>query len=169
MNEQRIKCSHCAIEKLTSCFYKETKSKTGFNSWCKECRKEYRKKPWVREKIKNSNLNWYKRNQANRDKFHSYQRKERYGISEVDFKEMLARQNGVCAICGNAETSTFRGRVKNMCVDHCHETNIVRGLLCGKCNTALGLMCDDTERMANAIVYVEYHKKANKETKLKIS
>ena len=52
---------------------------------------------------------------------------------------MVEKQNGVCAICGNPETATSHGTIRRLSVDHDHETGEVRGLLCSKCNFALGL------------------------------
>ena len=56
---------------------------------------------------------------------------------------MLAEQDGVCGACGRAETITRAGNLKTLAVDHDHGTGRVRGLLCGRCNTALGLLGDD--------------------------
>ena len=47
---------------------------------------------------------------------------------------MLINQDGRCAICSNRQAR------RNLAVDHCHSTNVVRGLLCDKCNLALGLI-----------------------------
>lgn len=43
--------------------------------------------------------------------------------------------------------------VKN--VDHCHETNKIRGLLCGKCNTLLGNAADSIEILEASIEYLQ--------------
>lgn len=59
--------------------------------------------------------------------------KRNYGISEHDYQKMHATQNGLCVICGNPDTENRR-----LAVDHCHETKRIRGLLCGRCNGALG-------------------------------
>jgi Recombination endonuclease VII len=58
-----------------------------------------------------------------------------YGISLVQYERLLARQGGVCAICGRPP----RGQ-RPLDVDHNHTTGQVRGLLCGNCNRALGLL-----------------------------
>lgn len=73
----------------------------------------------------------------------------KYGLREDDYDRMLAKQNGVCAICYGPQQGS-----KPFCVDHCHSTNIVRGLLCGKCNSGIGMLCDDPVRMINAAKYV---------------
>lgn len=44
--------------------------------------------------------------------------------------------------------------MKKLCVDHCHETGEVRGLLCSKCNTAIGMFQEDINVMYRAIEYL---------------
>jgi hypothetical protein len=65
----------------------------------------------------------------------------RYGISLKDFRALEARQGHVCAIC--------RRPARVLCIDHCHVTGRVRGLLCHKCNSALAF-CDDDPRLLRA-------------------
>jgi Autographiviridae endonuclease VII len=62
---------------------------------------------------------------------------EVYGISLQEYKSLLEMQGGLCAICSGDNTG------KPLHVDHEHESGLVRGLLCLKCNTALGLINDD--------------------------
>lgn len=68
------------------------------------------------------------------------------------YAELLARQDGKCGICGAMSGSN--GRKDRLAVDHCHDTNYIRGLLCHRCNTALGLFNDDAERLKAAIQYL---------------
>ena len=72
----------------------------------------------------------------------------RYGLTPDGYKDLLEEQNGVCAICNRSQKSRLH-------VDHCHETGLVRGLLCGSCNRALGLMKDSTEFLLKAIQYLQ--------------
>jgi hypothetical protein len=72
----------------------------------------------------------------------------KYGLGAVDYQRMLAAQDGVCAICR-------RKGSRWLCVDHCHETQVVRGLLCEKCNIALGFFEDDADRMRTAAEYLD--------------
>lgn len=63
----------------------------------------------------------------------------RFGITTVEYDSMFELQGGVCAICRQPETVRTRvGVVRRLAVDHDHETNLVRGLLCYRCNTTLG-------------------------------
>jgi Recombination endonuclease VII len=71
-----------------------------------------------------------------------------YGISIAQYDAMLARQGGVCAICQ-------KHRGKTLCVDHCHVTGKVRGLLCRLCNAAIGFLEDDPRNAWAAAVYLE--------------
>jgi hypothetical protein len=74
-----------------------------------------------------------------------------YGITYAEYEAMLEAQGGGCAICG--QTPEQEGR--RLPIDHCHTTNKVRGVLCTKCNQALGMMDDDTNRLAKAIQYLQ--------------
>ena len=71
------------------------------------------------------------------------------GLTLEEYRELLRRQNGVCAICKRDDS---RG---SLAVDHCHKTGLVRGLLCRSCNTSLGKMNDDPELLRRAIAYLE--------------
>ncbi len=78
-----------------------------------------------------------------------------YGISESEYNNMLCIQNGKCAICDRPETVTLKGKIRRLSVDHCHKKGNVRGLLCAKCNVALGLFGDNLEIMISAINYLQ--------------
>lgn len=71
------------------------------------------------------------------------------GMTPETYAVLLARQNGVCAICRG--DTKGRGRFH---VDHCHQTGIIRGLLCAKCNLLLGHADDDTKLLRAAIHYL---------------
>jgi hypothetical protein len=58
--------------------------------------------------------------------------KSRYGIDQQGYENLLKSQGGGCAICG------ISAEEKQLYVDHCHATGRVRGILCPKCNTAVG-------------------------------
>lgn len=75
------------------------------------------------------------------------QLKVNYGIGLDEYNKMLAGQGGACAICSEPQTET-------LCVDHCHSTGKIRGLLCRKCNTGLGCYKDNADLMRLAIRYL---------------
>lgn len=72
-----------------------------------------------------------------------------YGLSLDEYDALYEAQQGLCAICDRPDPN------RRLCVDHCHETGEVRGLLCSSCNTALGLLGDDVDRLIRAMEYLE--------------
>ena len=79
------------------------------------------------------------------------QRLKNYGLSLAEFEAMLTRQDGGCAICGFADRTDS---TKFPMVDHCHKSGVVRGLLCARCNFAVGLFDDDPGRARKAADYL---------------
>lgn len=73
-------------------------------------------------------------------------RRHRYGIEPEDYRRMQEEQQGVCAICEQA---------KELVIDHCHETSVVRGLICRTCNLLLGYANDKVGTLNRAIQYLE--------------
>jgi hypothetical protein len=69
---------------------------------------------------------------------------KRYGLTDEEYRQLVARQKGRCAICGR----------KELCIDHNHNTGKVRGLLCGRCNAALGLLDDSLEFVLKLGLYL---------------
>jgi hypothetical protein len=131
-------------------FTKNNRRKDKLNNSCKYCDKIYRKK-WNHshpENIKKSRNNFYKNN----TRFLSL--KKLYDISITDYNKMFEEQNGCCQIC-NKHQSKFK---RSLSVDHCHITGKVRGLLCGPCNTAIGMLKDDTKIIESALNYLNKYK-----------
>lgn len=85
-------------------------------------------------------------------------RANRCGVTGVEYDAMLAQQNGLCLICGKPETALRAdGSVKVLSVDHSHRTGKVRGLLCIRCNAALGLVNDDVQTLRSMLAYLDNH------------
>lgn len=130
-------------------FSKGNESKYGRQNICKSCENK---------RIRESNRIAYNKEYAKRKRQENcpkFKRTERnqnlkrfYGITIEDFELMLNNQNGVCKICSSDNGGN------TLHVDHCHSTGKVRGLLCGKCNTAIGLMNDDIDVLLSAIKYL---------------
>jgi hypothetical protein len=80
--------------------------------------------------------------------------RDKYGVSMAQVLAMFAAAGGDCECCGQAMAKPASGAPKrDVChVDHCHTTGAVRGLLCGSCNLALGLLKDKPEM---AVAYLE--------------
>lgn len=71
-----------------------------------------------------------------------------HDMSIAEFKQRMANQDGLCGICAKSISGKEAQR------DHCHLTGEWRGLLCGKCNRALGLFDDDPARLLRAADYL---------------
>jgi Autographiviridae endonuclease VII len=82
-----------------------------------------------------------------------------YKITSKEYDEMIEQQNGLCKICNKPETkmNMLKDGIQRLSVDHCHKTGKVRGLLCGKCNTALGSLRDSIDTLNSAIAYLSSH------------
>ena len=87
----------------------------------------------------------------NKDAHRNRVYKSLYGITLDDYDEMLANQDFSCGCCGVHHTEDRR----KLCVDHDHHTGEVRGLLCDKCNTALGKLGDNLDGVMNLVNYLK--------------
>lgn len=78
-----------------------------------------------------------------------------YGITIDDYETMLKNQNNKCKICFGPGFKMADHHDLLLVVDHCHETGIIRGLLCHNCNRALGLLKDSIFNLLSAKDYLE--------------
>lgn len=85
---------------------------------------------------------------ANPEKVKEGYLKRLYGITLVDYDVLFKKQCGLCAICKQPPVAIY------FHVDHDHSTNQIRGLLCRDCNTGIGLLKDDVDRLRQAIEYL---------------
>jgi hypothetical protein len=120
------------------------------NSWCKACcaaarREGYRKDP---ERYKAATMRSQKKNAG---KTRSRLLNWNYGIDASQYAQMFNMQGGKCAICNLIKTDS----VQTLAVDHSHLTGKIRGLLCHRCNTALGLFQDRVDLLLRAKRYLE--------------
>jgi len=145
-------CAECGEVKDTGQFYKDKIRKGGFARLCKDCDKKLSKER-NKSEVRKEYMKVYRKNKPKPTKEQnkeSYLRSV-YGISLETYNNMWERQEGCCAICRKHQTR-FK---KALAVDHNHATGGVRGLLCSACNTALGLMQDDKDRLRKAAEYLE--------------
>ena len=81
-----------------------------------------------------------------------------YGMTVEEYDDLILSQNGCCAICGSDDPKGRKsgrgGGANRMCIDHCHDTGKVRGLLCHACNRALGNFGDNISNLERAILYL---------------
>lgn len=77
-------------------------------------------------------------------------------ITDLEYVALFQRQDGLCAICGKQETTVSKfGNLHALGVDHCHVTNVIRGLLCHRCNRGLGQFQHDTRLLMTAVRYLD--------------
>lgn len=102
----------------------------------------------------NINLDDYSENQEyfSFSKTDYNRRKSRYGCDKKTFNKMLNYSKCSCYICKKTISSK-----RNICVDHCHDTQKIRGILCRDCNSFLGYMADDKKRIKSAMKFLQYH------------
>jgi len=135
------RCTKCGVEKTIDEFSLARKATATTNdiykSSCKRCASERA-------------MEWYRANPGrtteNKRRFNL---EKLYGLTVQQYNDMLEAQHGACAICGQTENGKFR-----FSVDHDHENGKVRGLLCNRCNRAIGLFGDDLSVMRRAISYL---------------
>src|ERR1017187_6526888 len=73
----------------------------------------------------------------------------KYNLTEEGYQKLWDEQKGLCAICGLPEPEGKRPHV-----DHDHARDVVRGLLCGKCNRGIGMFDDDEALLQKASEYL---------------
>lgn len=83
--------------------------------------------------------------------------RSRYGITFEDYQEMLAAQDGRCAICRDEPDPNGVKATSRLHVDHCHATGRVRQLLCSRCNQGLGYFRDRPDLLEVAATYLRNH------------
>lgn len=83
--------------------------------------------------------------------------KRSYAITSERYDEELAKQKGLCSVCGLPPNDT--DLQKNLVVDHNHTTGEFRALVHGRCNSVLGYAQENTEILRAAIDYLNRHRK----------
>ena len=141
-----LKCKKCGKEKRKREFYKEPRTKRGYNARCKVCCKadakavfEANPEPY-RERARLQNARpGYRRERIMRE----------HGLTTEDYNQMLEEQEYKCSICRQV-TATF-------CLDHCHDSGKPRGLLCHSCNLMLGQAHDNIATLEQAVLYLKQY------------
>ena len=166
-------CAVCKESKSLTEYHRDKNKKDGLAPRCKACckqahqkwhqenkesRKQYDRKryPKRKESILASNKVWRTNNKNKWTlsvKNANYKRK--YGITLEEYNGRKKRQCNACAICGKEETARWRGTLRSLSIDHDHKTGRIRGLLCTKCNIALGNVNDDIGILAKMMEYLK--------------
>jgi hypothetical protein len=133
-------CSRCRETKPIDEFYKCRARSTGVTPLCRLC-STIANRAWVRSP-----------SGIQRRKAHNLRRRLRaVGVTVEWYEAQMVKQKGLCAICEQPE-KTHKDRL--LSVDHCHVTGVVRGLLCSKCNAAIGLLGDNNAVAIRAYRYL---------------
>lgn len=155
-------CSKCRESKPYDSFSRHRGTRDGLQPMCKECAaqflrehraknpeywREYDRKYRAkhREKIQAQRRAWYAANRtAEARRVLGWRIKRDFGLTLAEYDDLISQP---CALCGATE---------NIVLDHCHETNRVRGPLCQTCNKAIGMLGDDPDRLRAAADYIEH-------------
>jgi len=142
-------CTKCGETKDLTCFSKNLSTKDKLSCWCSPCNRQAKKISHAKHKAKNNATSraW---KLANPEKQREITLKGLYDLTPAQWDIMFVSQNGCCAICGTHQSALRRA----LHTDHCHVTGKVRGLLCRKCNTAIGMLRDDPALTKSATDYL---------------
>jgi len=137
-------CTGCGISKTADEFGNDKSTKTGKRHYCRKCDVD-RYTDYRQRKIEDGT--WQAQWQA-------VHRRSKYGIEPEDFQAMWDHQEGRCGIC--------RISLKEVktCIDHDHESGVVRGLLCDSCNVGIARFKENSLALLGAAAYLEaggYH------------
>lgn len=151
------RCSKCGNDLPLSAFYQRTGAKS-HHSACKVCERAMAKDWYERNKDKatakvkewrQQNSDAVKQYRAdNRQKHYRQEIGRKYGVEPSWFDEQLQRQGNACVCC--KRQFQWGGKQTTPHVDHCHDTKAIRGILCNRCNTVLGL-CEDDDKLLSAL------------------
>jgi len=150
LSDQKL-CNHCNSMLPASSFNRNKTLPDGLQSYCRDCHKAYnaaryqknRQSPEWKEKDRQRLKDWFKKNGR------ASNLRLKYGVTEQQFALASAAVGNACEICGQqCETH------KKLSVDHDHDTGLVRGLLCNRCNTGLGKFKDSIELLSAAVEYL---------------
>jgi len=148
-------CVKCHWALPISEFRRDRNKKNNLKSWCKRCahirtdntrqreRELYKLNP---ESRKASGKRWRIKNPSRLK-----ERLYRYNLTTEAYQTLMLKQGNKCAICGIPQIELKH----SLHIDHCHTTGKIRGLLCGRCNWAIGLLKDNINILKSAVKYLE--------------
>lgn len=133
-------CGEMSPDKFSEYFNSAQNRWVRYKSECKKCMTA-RKRPYEKKRAKTRI--------RNTDVQRRYYLRNRYGLTEEAYTELLESQECKCAICKSML------RRENIDIDHNHSTGEVRGILCSRCNKMLGFAEDDIHKLEKAIEYLK--------------
>lgn len=159
-------CRSCNTEKSVDEFGIVKANADGRRYACKECynaiRKTYRSTSPPKLTAQKKRYHERHREKILRNNKEKYVRLTRewkllreYGMTMADYLAMGEAQGWRCAICNKDAKENPKGKHSPLCVDHCHKTGEVRGLLCNACNSGLGCFRDNVAALRTAAEYLE--------------
>ena len=131
-------CPKCKKEKRITGFNKSKGQKDGHYGLCRICQHIASEK--------------YRSSQKGIDTIRKGHLRRTFGITPKDYNKLFNKQAGKCAICHSKDVSN--SRAVHLTIDHNHKNGKIRGLLCVKCNSLLGLARDDKTILKNAMQYL---------------
>lgn len=146
-------CKRCGIKRSYIDFHIVKECRGGRRPVCKFCIRKQQKKRYDdnAEFARARQRKWHTDNpRASRGS----KLKSTYGITIEQYDAMFISQGGICLICGCPETVKRNGKIKNLSIDHNHVTGKIRGLLCQKCNQALGLLGENPVTINSLLKYI---------------
>ena len=75
-----------------------------------------------------------------------------YQLSHDRFEQIFTEQSRRCACCQNTDPGEASWHI-----DHDHQTGLIRGILCAKCNTGIGQLGDNLRCLQQAVAYLQAH------------
>lgn len=143
-------CSKCKNELPLSSYTPSDRSNR--YPYCRKCRNKSTKLTKLRHPE-----TYEKYKQKNKLKYRERALIKKYNLTLEAYRTIHDQQNGVCKICEQPETALQPNGIdiKDLCVDHCHSTGKIRGLLCHGCNAGIGHFQDNTEKLRKAIIYLD--------------
>lgn len=134
------------------------KAKAYWRKYYQEHKAEKYTEEYKTENAARSRAYYHKNKNEKRESWKARVFKHQYGITLEEKESIFVQQGKVCPICLRSVPPTSKG----WAMDHDHVTNKIRGVLCGYCNTVLGLLDENIDNFFRAIEYLNKHKKDKK-------
>lgn len=147
MMETRV-CNVCRVEKNLNLFQNSKNNKLGKKRACAECSNSY---------TRNYYKNVVKKTEDYQLKRSNKHYKRTYGITHEQYLKMCQDNNFQCYICKASKKVSGNGTIGSydvLVLDHCHETNKIRGILCTDCNFGLGFFKDNINNLVASHLYL---------------